>query len=285
MEIRTFDTVYTVIHKARNESGLYQYLCKNETDGALYQLFGRKREFIDKETIAFLNEQLNNKEFIDFKDLFVYEDQLIAVMSYHVAPTLQERFKKDLEFEERLEIGRGILEAFLLQKMPPHFRLQCLDMERILVTDSLEVQFAYSLEDMELACARKEEDVWVAFASLLEKMWKPELSRDIIPALKRYLEFLRSKERKTQESVYRNYLLMMETMKAMSKTERNQPNQRLLRIWKCIHRQIPRLCRIAAFLILLAALLLLGYSIWKQKQPTGTTEPLIRYIGTLELKE
>lgn len=285
MDIRTFDTVYTVIHKTRSESGLYHYLCENQTDGAQYLLFGRKREFIDKRSIAFLNEQINNKEFIDFKDVFVYEDQLIVAMRYHVAPTLQERLKEESEFEERLAIGRGILEAFLLQKMPPHFQVQCLTMERVLITDTMEVQFAYSLEDMELACVRRQEDVWEAFASLLEKMWKSELSRNNIPALKRYIEYLRTKESKTQESVYRNYLLMMETMKAMPRTERNLPNQRLLRIWKCIHRQIPRIKKIAAFLILLAALLLLIYSIWKQNQPAGTTEPLIRYIGTLELKE
>lgn len=121
MEIHTFDTVYFVIHSGKTKGQMPVYLCRKESDGQLYQLFAMKKQFIRKETISFLNEQLQNKEFDDFSDLFLYQEQLFAAIRYYADSSLEEKKEENLEFEERLEIGRQILEKFLITKMPAFF--------------------------------------------------------------------------------------------------------------------------------------------------------------------
>lgn len=285
MEIHTFDTVYFVIHSGKTKGQMPVYLCRKESDGQLYQLFAMKKQFIRKETISFLNEQLQNKEFDDFSDLFLYQEQLFAAIRYYADSSLEEKKEENLEFEERLEIGRQILERFLITKMPAFFCCQCLDPERILLTDSLEVHFSYTLDKVGIAAAVTMQDFWNAFADFLEEEWSKELTNQIVDGLSQYISFLRLAEHKTEELVYRKYLLMREKLIQIPREERNRSRSHLFLLWDKNKKRISAVKKILAFLILLAALVYFIYTVWEQKQPDGGSEKLIHYIGTLSVPE
>ena len=57
MEIRTFHTVYQVLHCGQNRQGSLVYLCRKEGGETLYQLFPFEKRFLRDTTISFLNEE------------------------------------------------------------------------------------------------------------------------------------------------------------------------------------------------------------------------------------
>lgn len=285
MVIRTFDTVYSIIHAGKTEGMMPVYLCRNESDNELYQLFRMEKSCLREDTVAFLNEQLQNRDFNDFKDMFLYEDKFYVAMRYALAPSLQDRLTESMELEERLEIGKRVLEMFMLTRMPAYFRCKCLAPDRLLLTDSLDIQFSYTLDDIEMASAMKMQDCWNAFAKLLETLWKVELKNHTVPEIKDFMDFLYFDKNKTEEQVYRQYLIMKETFLQVEKEERKKPRKFLFELWDKLKLGIPFVKKLAALLILLAVIGYLVYTVWLEKQPSGGRQQQIQYIGTLNVEE
>lgn len=300
MVLQTFETTYTIIHSGKSKEQMPVYLCRKESDGKLYQIFCMEKRFLMEETIFFLNEQLNRKEFAEFHDMFLKEECLYVAMCYHEGTTLasllgQEEWK---EFEERLEVGRKVLEAFLLTKMPVFFRCQCLQNENIMVTKSLEVSFAYSLDHVEMATGMKEMDYHHALAEFFTGLWSRELKAQNVVEMK---EFIAELNRETEDNgadsiltgnvevddtrIYQRYLAVSKSLSAMPREERKKPKGKLLNIWKKIKKAFPVFKKILAIIIILLVIGYLIYTIWECTQPSNDQADLIRSIGTLNLKE
>lgn len=300
MVLQTFETTYTIIHSGKSKEQMPVYLCRKESDGKLYQIFCMEKRFLMEETIFFLNEQLNRKEFAEFHDMFLKEECLYVAMCYHEGTTLADLLEQEelKEFEARLEVGRKVLEAFLLTKMPVFFRCQCLQKENIIVTESLEVSFSYSLDHVELAAGMKEKDYYYALAEFFTGLWSKELKAQNIAEMKEFIGNLnREAERNgidstltgnadaDNASIYQSYLAVSKSLSSMPHEERKKPKGKLLNLWNKIKKTFPVCKKIIAILLLCLMIGYLIYTIWECTQPSNKQMDLIRSIGTLDLKE
>lgn len=286
MEFCTFHHVYQVLHCGRSKENMQVYLCRKDSDGQLYQLFEMEKKFLRASTIVFLNQELQNKTFVDFHDLFLHEEHLYAVMAYHgETPLLTKLQEEELEFEERLAIGQNLLEAFLLTGMSPYFCYQCLRMEQIQVKQDLSITFSYELDDAEAAPGIRQQHVWNAFASLLKEMWKKELYNHNVKEMETFIDGLFQDEEKTLEEVYKSYLLMGKKIANIERDKRKRSRRKPFRIWDQVKKGIPLVKKLIAILFLLALAGYAGYTIWQATLPSGKSQNVIRYIGTLQLKE
>ncbi|SET16325.1 protein kinase family protein [[Clostridium] polysaccharolyticum] len=286
MELRTFHTVYQVLNSGKTRQGGQVYLCRKESSEQVYQIFCMEKRFLRDTTVIFLNQELKNTCFDDFEDLFLYEEKLYIVMRYHEGKVLQEKLKEGkMEFEERLAIGQHILEYFMVNLVSPYFCCQSLLPENLIITDTLEVQVKYELDDVETAPGIKEKHVWEQFAKLLCVMWKQECKDKIAGPLETYLLFLKNSEEKKLADVYRKYLIMQEQMKQITKEERIKPRRIVFVAWDWIKKGFPIVKKFLAVLILAAVIFYLGYTIYQIRMPRGEKQNLLHYIGTLQLKE
>lgn len=286
MEIRTFDTIYSVIHAEKSENMMPVYLCKNQTNKELYHLFRMEKSFLEEETITFLNAQFQNEHFTDFSDLFLYEGKFYAALRYYFIPSLEDRMKDYLEMEERLVIGSKILECFLLTSMPPYFCCQCLATNRVLLTDSLDIRFDYTLDDIEMAPAMTMQDCYDAYANLLEKLWKVELKNKTVPEIQAFIQFLHSAGNTSVEFVYQSYREMHQEFMQTREEERKKPRKFLFVLWGQLKKGIPWVKKLAAILILLGTIAYLIYTIQDgQKIVEEKDNADIHYIGTLNVEE
>lgn len=287
MVIKTFHTTYAVIHSSKSDKQMPVYLCREESSGALFHLFAMQKRFLKDTTILFLQEQQKSKDFADFHDMFLYEDSLYVAMRYYSEPSLNTLMEQKhfLEWEERFELGRKILEQIILTKMPQYFRCNCLKLENILVTESLDIHFSYSLDDIELAGGMSKNMYWKALVELFSYLWQEELKRESIPQMKEFFLYLEQDEEKTDEDIYRKYLEIRDTLIKYSKEERKKSNRKLAVFLKKAKKAIPKVLPILAYLILVAAVGYLFYTIWEMVQPTEEALEQFQYIGRLDLKK
>lgn len=286
MEIRTFHAEYQVLYSGQTRQGSIWYLCRNEAENKLYQLFPLDKRFLRDTTIAFLNDEWKKESFQDFEDLFLYEDKLYVAMDYYEGISLEERMKQEpLLYEERLAIGQHALEYIMIQDMSPYFACQFLKPNQLLVTEALELRAVYQLEDVETASGIREQKVWNELASLLEHLWFQERKNKVAAPMEEYLVFLRKEDEKDRKEVYRKYLRMQESMKQMTKEERERPRRFFFRLWDRFKKRIPMVKKILAVLVLLLAVWYLAFTIQESRRPKGSSKELIHYIGTLRIKE
>lgn len=284
MEFHTFHNTYEVLYCEKERRGIPVYLCRKISDGQLYELFSLDKRFVNTGVISYLNQVLQNEQFQDFHDLFVQNEQLLAVMCYHEAPTLETRLSEALGYEERLMIIKNLLERLLITKMPQYFCYQCMNSNQILINSALEVEFSYELKDVEAAPGITQEHVWNAFASLLKEVWEEELFRQNAKSMEAFLQYLTGSEEKTMEAVYRAYLELMSEMSSIEEGERNQSRRLPFRVWDRIKKGIPVLKKILAILMLLALAGYAGYCIWEAAVPHEKNQEVIRYIGTRNIR-
>lgn len=286
MEIRTFHTVYQVLHSGQTRQGGTVYLCRKETGDNPYQLFPLDKRFLRDTTIAFLNQEWKKESFQDFEDLFLYEDKLYVVFRYYGALSLEERMKQEsLLYEERLAIGQYVLESIMIQDLSPYFACQFLKPEQLLLTDALEPEAKYQLDDVEMATGINEKQMWREFSCLLEYLWAKERKNKVVEPMEEYLAFLRKEDEKNREEIYRKYLGMQEKMKQITKEEREKPRRFLFLLWDRLKKGIPMVKKILAVLLLVLAVWYLAFTIQESQKPKGGSRKLIHYIGTLEIKE
>jgi len=300
MVLQTFETTYIILHSGKSKERMPVYLCRKESDGKLYQIFCMEKRFLREETIFFLNEQLNRKEFAEFHDMFLKEECLYVAMCYHEGTTLADLLEQEelKEFEARLEVGRKVLEAFLLTKMPVFFRCQCLQKENIIVTESLEISFSYSLDHVEMAAGMKEKEYYHALAEFFTGLWSRELKAQNIAEMKEFIEVL-NREAEGNETeriltgnaeadnayIYQKYLEVKKSLSSMSYEERKKPKGKLLNLWNQIKKAFPVCKKVIAIVFLVLVIAYLIYTLWECTQPSNKQMDLIRSIGTLDLKE
>lgn len=285
MVIQTFDTIYAVVSVAKSDKRMPVYLCRNETDHELYQLFQMEKSFLREDTVSYLNEQLQNKNFSDFKDMFLFEDKFYVVMRYYSAPSLQDKMNENLEDMERLAIVKKVFEAFLVTEMSPFFCCQYLQPEKLLLTESMDIQAAYTLDDVEMASVIQRKDCWDAASKLLQMLWAMELKNNTVPEIQEFMRFLASEDEKSMETVYQSYRAMIEQFVNVPEEERRKPKRFLFLLWERLRKGIPVVKKIAAVLIFLALAGILVYTVWQEQQPSGEQKQQLKYIGTLDLKE
>ena len=146
MMIQSLEKKYIVIKYSFSDSNVERYICQEETGGEKYTIVRVKnRQWIAK-AVEFLMHQRENSHFTDFTSCFFSDECLYVVMRYAEGISLEEKLQNEVSsLEERLAVGKGILERILILNMPDYFLKDCLKAESIILSASLEVSFQYEL--------------------------------------------------------------------------------------------------------------------------------------------
>lgn len=283
MMIETVNKTYHVIGYLGQDEKKEVYLCESVRDRERYLVIRLKDQKLVTDTVEFLYGQVENKAFKDLEQCFVFEECLHLAFLYHRGESLEDKLQGEhIGLRERLELEKKILEKMVLLSMPSYFQCRCLRPGNIYVTRSLEVTFAYSVEDLEHYGVYTIRDVQDELCRVTEALFRDELKKEVIDPAEEFLAFLRQEEREDYLEIYRRYLEVYQQVLGLAEKDMEMPNTWIFRIWDRIKKQFAPLKRIIVVAILLLGLGCLIWTIGDAMKPAAPAV-IMTQIGTEEL--
>lgn len=270
-------------HKA---TGLYKdaFICKNKKDGKLYTIIQIKDKKRAEKIIEFIGEQQKNAKFSDLVEHFVYKEDLHIVFQYMRGIPLEKRLKQMCTLEEKMEIGKRLLEKLVLFQMPPYFLCQCLEPDNIIVTDSLKVNFEYTLDKVEEYDTYTNKQACVFLYMVIKILFAEELKKNVIEPMEIFLRRIQSCEDFDSLQIYKLYCESCNEIKKIPDEELAVPKNWLFRLWEKIKSFRKVIKHSILFLIFLGVCIYTIYSIWHSFQVKGYQKNY-NSIGTVEIEE
>lgn len=152
-----------------------------------------------------------NAVYEDYKGCFSRQEELYAVFYKRKGASLRGLLStQDMSLQQRILIGKKVLEKLLLWKLPDFLIVQLLDAERILVWKD-EVQFAYdwdiSLEDcFDMTAVNRR------MGQLLHVLFQNEIENSMSIELIRLLDYLEKDMPEDFFAIYEAYSKLYDTM-------------------------------------------------------------------------
>ncbi|MCH5264623.1 MAG: hypothetical protein J1F02_01900 [Lachnospiraceae bacterium] len=285
MIIQTLGKKYVVLKCFSSDSQIDRFLCQEEAAGERCTVIRIKdRDWIAK-TMEFLMKAVENPAFTDLQFCFSSEEYFHVVFSCGEGDTLGKKLQNEASsLEERLAIGRNLLERMMLLKMPDYFMQDCLAPETIVVLSSLEIRFLYELKDICQYDTVHFDNVCGRLYQVLAFLFQRELQKKQIPVLKDFLHKVQDSVWTDWMEIYREYTEMCERIGTMSPEELAQPKTWLFRAWDRIRQYITPAKKLLGAVLLLFAVLYLAYTV-RQSMKEPVIKKSFDYIGTLELRE
>lgn len=284
MVIETLETKYTVLRNLYGDDHTNRYICQDEKSHRVYLLIRvRERDWIVK-TLGFLTDQVNNRDFSDMVSCFFSEESLYIVMRHTEGKSVAEKLvDEECALTERITIGRSILDQLLLQRMPDYFMRDCLVLNSIRLSHSLQVGFSYELTDLVDYEKVSFKDVTRRLAVIWEALFAHELKIKTLSIVEDLIARLKDGEFPDLMSVYKVYDEACKKIAGMTNEDLEKPKTWIFRVWDKFKRTWPVIKRIIAVMLLVAALVFLVITLtdyWK----TGNEDKIFDYIGTLTIK-
>lgn len=285
MVIQTLGKKYVVIKYCSSNSRMERFLCKEESDGKCYTVIRIKdRDWITK-TMEFLIREMENKSFTDLSSCFTEEEYFHVVLSYTEGISLQEKLGNEIcSLEERLEIGRHLLERIMLLDMSDYFLQECLNLEHIVVLPDLDIAFTYELNTVFQYDKYDFTQVRHGLLQVMGILFEDELKKKILPPLNHFQDMLRKAEWKDTLEIFRQYRKMCQEVFSMAPEEMELPKTWVFRVWERLRRFIAPLKKILALLLFLLAVLYLIHTVQKSVE-TSAEKKVFDSIGTLEIRD
>lgn len=282
MIIETYDKTYNVIQ--HRETGLDKniYLCKNKEDNQLYTIIQLKDKKITASVLEFLCDQKRNAKFSDYVEYFVYKEDLHVVFRSTKGMTLEKHLQQICTLEERMEIGKKLLEKLVIFQLPSYFLCQCLEPQHIFVTDSLEVMFDYTLDRLGEYDSFTFKQAEAYLYRVLKSLFRKELKNKVIVPMESFLNELQNYDEFDCLDIYKSYCVACDEIRKIPEEELFVSGNWTFRFWE----KVKRFCKVIRGSILL--LLFLGvfiymvYSIWNSFQIKGYQKNY-HAIGTVEI--
>lgn len=285
MIIQTLGKKYVVIKYCSSNSRMERFLCKEESDGRCYTVIRMKdRDWITK-TMEFLIREMENESFTDLSCCFAGEEYFHVVLAYTEGISLQEKLDNEIcSLEERLAVGRHLLERIMLLDMSDYFLQECLNPAHIVVSPDLDVAFTYELNTIFQYDRFGFEQVRRRLLQVMEILFEGELKKKMLPPLNHFCDMLQKAEWKDVVEIFRQYREMYQKVLSMAPEEMELPNTRIFRVWERLRRLIVPLKKIMALLLLMFAVLYLIYTVQKSVE-TSAEKKAFDSIGTLEIRD
>lgn len=284
MVIETYDKTYTVVK--HNVSGIHKdiYICRNSEDHQLYTLVCIKDKKVTNKIIQFLCKQKKNKKFSDLIENFVYEENFYIVFAYAEGMSLEKRLKQNCSLEERMEIGKKLLEKMVLFHLPYYFQCQCLKMENIVLTDALDVKFQYNLEKIEEYHSYTWQTASAYLYHILKSLFVKELKNNVLDPMKEFLDIVQKGKENDYLKIYQKYCNVCEKIKKIPQEELQTPRNWIFRLWEKIKSFRGVIKGVMLTLIFICVFVYMIYSIYMSLQIKGYKKNF-ESIGTVQIKE
>lgn len=282
MVIETYDKTYEVVQQHTSNAKKEIYVCRDKEDNQLYTIICIKDKKITNKIIKFISEQKNNKKFTDLVDNFVYKGKLHIVFTYHEGTALEKHLKQKCTLEERMEIGKKLLEKLVLYQLPFYFQCQCLKLENIYHTDALDIRFQYTLDDIEEYHSYTGQTVQAYLYQILSILFDKELKNNVIEPMQKFLKIVQIGEEEDCLRTYSFYCDVCEKVKKIPKEEMQTPKNWLFCFWERIKnfkKVIKRSIMVVIFICVLGYMI---YNIYMSFQTKGY-EKHFETIGTVKI--
>ena len=218
-----------------------------------------------------------NDFFTDFADYFSSDGVFYMLFRYHQGDIVDEKVAND-SMESRLEYVRRILERIILQSIPQVFQYDILRPERVLITPRSKVRFLYMPE---VSFGEKNitfSDVEKRIADLIEIILMQEISMQYSLELIDLVRDLRTGGfYKDISQLYIKYTDIQQTL--LSQKDDLVSHKMKFQIWEKVKKVFSVFRYVAAFIIIVAAILLAGYQFFYTKEEK-TEDTSITQIGT-----
>lgn len=284
MLIQTLGKEYTIIKYIYSDDRMERYLCREEGTGEKSTVVRIKdREWIT-ENMEFFMQQMDNTHFTDFEACFVSEGCLHIIMRHTDGVTLREKLDNEqCTVDERLAVGRALLDKIMVQSMPGYFLLDCLKVTNIIVMAGLDVGFEYEMS----GGIRKGEvpfsKVQNKLSKIFEQLFAHELRYKTAAPLCRFYQKLRHEKYEELLDIYTAYDNMCKEMRKTPPENLVIPQTLPFRVWGRMSKGIVYVKRMLAILLFIAALCFLAYAVRKSGED-GSAKRIFEQIGTLQIK-
>lgn len=284
MLIENYDNVYSVIQHYYTSVHLDRYVCRSKKDQQLYDIIRIRDKKITEKILSFICEQKSNKKFSDLIDQFVFEGDLHVVFVHAEGLPLKRKLEQSCPLEERMEIGKKLIEQMILLEQPEYFQCMCLEPDNIIVTDAGDVRFRYSLEWVERYSTYTSKQAVAYLFRIFEMLFEEELSKKIIPPMEDYLWQLKNEEEMDDMKQFKLFSRTCEEILAIPKEEFEMPRTFLYHLWMTLRGFRTQFKKILLSLIFAGVFFYMVYNIYLSFQTKGYVTHF-QSIGTMQIDE
>lgn len=284
MTIETYNKVYTVVRHLYAGLHMDHYVCRCRDSRQLYNIIRVKNRKITAQIIEFLSIQKSSKKFSDFVDEFVYQGDLHAVFTYTEGKNLLRKLEEPCTLEERMEIGKRLIERMVLLEQPYYFQCQCLSPENIIVTASLDVRFWYTFHDIEKYDTYGGQQAAAYLYRVIRLLFAPELRNHVLDPMEDFLKQLQEEKQPDDMVRYQRYCAVCEEIRKIPKEEMELPKNFLYHVWNFIKSVRGLIKRTMLTLIFICVFIYMICCIYRSFQVQGYVWHF-QSIGTMQLEE
>ncbi|MFP3153562.1 hypothetical protein LQZ18_03880 [Lachnospiraceae bacterium ZAX-1] len=285
MIIQALDKDYLVIKRGSFDERVERYLCKCSVDSEIYMLILIKDRQLIHDVAEYITAAANSEKFLDLHSCFSSEDGFCVVCRHVMGRSLKNKIRYEyLALEERLAIGRKILEKIILQNLPAYFLCDTLFSETVVVHENLDIGFTYELIDLDHFKEYGMEQAMERIAAIMEELFHEEVGKNMLPPLLEFCHNLNTHHLRNYMDIFQAYEKTCETIQGMAPEEREIPRTWLFRQWAKIVRLGKPLKKIAAAILLILAIVWLMYVIGRP-EPLQKGQNVYDYIGTLPIQQ
>lgn len=297
MVIRTMKENYSVIKTLEGSSKLRAYLCCREEkpQEETFLVMAPNGQELSRKFLIYFMDLAQSRSAVDFVECFTKEGVVWVVFRYYGGTPFEEVFAEEYNSsragngcaelpEERLCVGRSLMEQLFAQKLLPYLQYEATDLRNITVDESLCVHVNYLLYEPDLL----EDDLFPLvlerLAICLQRLFAEELEDEVSKELYDYINMLRQNAFSEGTAVYRAYRRLEEQLRQDAAEGKLKPKGWLVRMWQKLIRVLEGFVK-----LLYAALLagLLGLLIYVCIMPETAPEErnMVQSIGTLKITE
>ncbi len=211
MGIRAFDENFDIIHKNKISEEYSVLQCRIPGKTEDYTVLHFERAETVKRLLPLFYSLQENVEFEDYRGCFSREEELYIVFRKRQGISLAEQLAGSrLSLEQRIRIGKQVLEKLLLWRLPDFMLCQLLDESRILIQDE-SVGFAY---DWDLSMGEHCSMTMVnkRMAGLLRALFQEEAEHAASPRLMKLLDDLEQDIPEDFFAIYEAYSSLYDVM-------------------------------------------------------------------------
>lgn len=285
MIIRTAGNSYRMIGYLEQRAERELCLCENMENHSRCLLVRIMDPKQIRDSVGFLYEQAGKQAFTDFEECTVDGEDLLAVFTYPLGQTLEEKLSREYTgMAERLDIVKHILEKLILQDMGPYFAALCLRPGGVWVTRSGDISFLYDTVDAGKGNGFGMKEVSAALCSLLEYVFSGELKKETVPELETFLWELDEDSFADYVKLYGRFLEVQDHLLRLSQETLAMPKTWIFRVWDKVKRMFGPLKKLAALVLLMIALVYMAWTVRTASLPAASMD-LLERIGTLDIPQ
>lgn len=285
MIIQTLLEKYHIIKYSFSDSNEERFIGESESSNEKYTIVRVKNKAWIVKSVQFLMGQRKNSHFTDFISCFMSEDSLHVVMKYAEGISLKEKLENEVcPLQERMAIGKNILDRIMILNMPDYFLQDCLKEESIILGHGLCVNFQYGLWDLADYQKANFDKVQIRLYRVFLSLFSEEITGRILPGLEQFCNTLQTKSYQEIMEIYTAYDELCKTVQSMEPEERTAPMTWGFRAWEKMKRFLPAVKKFFAALLMVLAIGFLILEI-RESMEAGQEKKIFESVGTLNLEE